>query len=182
VTGEARVYMDAELMRLLAMRRSSEAPLPPDVALLDGREAAAYHRRLGLYRLYGVEGSPAVGAMLRPLLDAGMAAAVGRRADYADRLSHVAAWLGGGGPLPVYDMRAAFGEAAPPAGDGGIPEPPAPKAREGVPNRPARSPPAPAAGVRRPFFRGPDGRFGSEPADDVGEVSEGCHGDLSEDG
>ena len=88
-----RVTSDQETDRLLSLRRSSQIPLPPEIALADPRRAAEYFRLATFYDAYGLSAHPMVRLLEKERIDTMMSMALSR-SQHLDRIAHYGAWLG----------------------------------------------------------------------------------------
>ncbi len=85
---------DNEADRLLSLRAASLIPLPPEISLMDAKDAVRFHRMFQFYELMGVSDHPVVTMLTNQRRREAMAAAVSR-APYLERLSHLNAWMSG---------------------------------------------------------------------------------------
>lgn len=84
---------DQEVDRIIALRLSSQIPLPREIALCDSSDAREFFTWISRYEAFGLSDHPLVQLLGKRRLDAAMASAISR-ADYPDRVAHYGAWLG----------------------------------------------------------------------------------------
>ena len=92
--GEGLLLTDGEADRQLSLRAASSIPLPPEIAMMEAKDASRYHHWSSFYELMGVSDHPVVMLLSDQRRRAGMAAAVSH-APYLERISHLNSWLGG---------------------------------------------------------------------------------------
>ncbi len=93
---------DSQADRLLSLRVASSIPLPPEISLMDGSQAADFHHWAGFYAVMGVSDHPVVEMLTDLRRKAAMATAVSR-APYLERISHLNAWMSGE-TVKIFDL------------------------------------------------------------------------------
>ncbi|HKM14254.1 MAG TPA: hypothetical protein VJY42_05035 [Candidatus Methanomethylophilaceae archaeon] len=87
------ISTDEEMDRLMSLRASSKVPLPPEICLVDARDARPYFKWISYYETFGLSEHPMVEHMGKRRIDSAMASAVSR-ASHLDRILHYEAWVG----------------------------------------------------------------------------------------
>jgi len=93
---------DGEADRQLSLRAASSIPLPPEISMMDAKDASRFHHWASFYELMGVSDHPVVMLLSDQRRREGMAAAVSR-APYLERISHLNAWIGGD-TVKIFDL------------------------------------------------------------------------------
>jgi hypothetical protein len=107
--GEGLLLTDGEADRQLSLRAASSIPLPPEIAMMEAKDASRYHHWSSFYELMGVSDHPVVMLLSDQRRRAGMAAAVSH-APYLERISHLNSWLGGE-TVRIFDLAGGGGDA-----------------------------------------------------------------------
>lgn len=93
---------DSEADRQLSLRVASSLPLPPEISMMNERDARYFHRWAEFYDVFGVIDHPVVQMLSKHRRQAAMATAISK-APYLERASHLNAWLSGD-KIRIFDL------------------------------------------------------------------------------
>ena len=96
------IITDNEADRQLSLRVASNIPLPPEIAMMNERDARRFHKWTEFYAVFGVMDHPVVQTLSKHRRDIAMASAVAG-APYLERASHLMSWMNGD-RVRIYDL------------------------------------------------------------------------------